>query len=95
MTPSTATDTVTLIATHKEHGFLVYVQEGNIETDAVVKLDDPELQLLIPAEQIETGNSLAWLTFEQVMHPDLKLDYPEGFFTKKHIGAEDGVSEPS
>lgn len=56
---------------------LVYVLEGDIETDAIVTVDDPELQLYVPKDYIETGNSLAWFTEEDILHPNIVVTLHE------------------
>ncbi|CJQ25997.1 Uncharacterised protein [Streptococcus pneumoniae] len=42
--------------------------------DAVVNLNSPYLELFVPEELIETGNSLAWLSKEELPTPVFYAD---------------------
>lgn len=91
------TSIVTLLGTHEEHGHLVFVQEGNIEMDAVVAIEDPALTLFVEAELIETGNSLAWMTDEEIRKPDVSvlLHDTESEITFSLEPAEEEDGEPT
>lgn len=67
------TKIVTPLAHHSKHGYLVYVQTGDIPMEAVVNLADPELTLYVDAELIETGNSLAWLSRTELLALDTQI----------------------
>lgn len=51
--------------------YLVYVLSGDIQMDAIVDMTDKNLELFIPEEWIETGNSLAWLTKADLIAPNM------------------------
>jgi hypothetical protein len=51
--------------------YLAYVISGDIEMDAVVVLRNPHLELFVPEEFIETGNSLAWMSKEELTTPGM------------------------
>ncbi|MFE4029198.1 hypothetical protein ACFX4N_23875 [Priestia sp. YIM B13551] len=49
--------------------YLTFVVEGTITSPATVNLSDPDLTLYVAEELIETGNSLSWMTPEQLESP--------------------------
>ncbi|MES9681856.1 hypothetical protein ABWK22_02825 [Gottfriedia acidiceleris] len=56
---------------HDTKQYLAYVIDGDIEMDAVVEVRNPRLELFIPQEYIETGNSLAWMSKEELTTPGM------------------------
>ena len=59
----------TSILLGKHHGTklnLLYILDGDDATDAVVTVNDPELELYVDAELIENGESLCWVTDEEL-----------------------------
>lgn len=68
---------VVVIGYHNElRQYLTYVLNGDIEMDAIVEVAHPQLELFVPEEWIENGNSLAWLTLDQLMAPGIKAEDP-------------------
>ncbi|AND28633.1 hypothetical protein BK764_13480 [Bacillus thuringiensis serovar israelensis] len=59
---------------HETNKYLAFVIEGDIEMDAVVNLRNPHLELFIPEQLIETGNSLAWMFKEELTTPGLRVE---------------------
>ena len=45
---------------------LIFVLHGDDATDAIVNVNDPELVLYVPKDYIETGDSLCWVSNEEL-----------------------------
>ncbi|PFK99963.1 hypothetical protein COJ01_18130 [Priestia megaterium] len=58
--------------------YLTYLIEGDVEDRAVVEVDSKNLKLFVPKEWIETGNSLVWMTKEQLTSPTVDAEDPSG-----------------
>lgn len=71
---SNMNDVVVVGLNHYTKKYLAFVIEGDVEMDAVVNLRSPYLELFVPEELIETGNSLAWLSKEELPTPVFYAD---------------------
>lgn len=45
---------------------LLFILHGDDATDAIVKVEDPELVLYVPKDYIETGDSLCWVSDDEL-----------------------------
>lgn len=58
--------------------FVVDAPEGFAMTTAMVNLEDPNLELYENVDLVETGNSLMWLSENDLTHPAYNVVQPVG-----------------